>query len=183
MEILTEIRQCLRRRRRKFSVGSPWVIEGVRARSHTCVQKVCIFYSALGLGVYGCICARSAPQEVVYPAGPRVYTTGVHLRDCGRHGQQDCPFCGPPYASVCPPPPRPVPIPWPKTLPHGPCRAALQMWTPQLEHAHCRLLWLLMRAECQRDPHTAIQTAPTSKAQAMLMALYLYLCRVHVLLQ
>ena len=62
MEILTEIRQCLRRRRRKFCVGSPWVIEGVRALSHTCFQKVCIFYGALGLGVYGCICARSAPQ-------------------------------------------------------------------------------------------------------------------------
>ena len=62
MENLTEICQCLRRRRRKFSVGSPLVIEGVRALSHTCFQKVCIFYGALGLGVYGCICARSAPQ-------------------------------------------------------------------------------------------------------------------------
>ena len=64
MEILTEIGQCLRRRRRKFSVGSPWVIEGVRALSHICFQKVCIFYGALGLGVYGCICAHSAPQDL-----------------------------------------------------------------------------------------------------------------------
>ena len=64
MENLTEIRQCLRRRRRKFSVGSPLVIEGVRALSHTCFRKVCIFYGALGLGVYGCICARSAPQDI-----------------------------------------------------------------------------------------------------------------------
>ena len=59
---LTEIRQCLRRRHRKFSVGSPLVIEGVRALTHTCFPKVYIFYGALGLGVYGCICARSAPQ-------------------------------------------------------------------------------------------------------------------------
>ena len=66
MENLTEIRQCLRRRRRKFSVGSPLVIEGVRALSHTCFQKVCIFYGALGLGVYSCICAHSAPQGNPY---------------------------------------------------------------------------------------------------------------------
>ena len=62
MENLTEIRQCLWRRRRKFSVGSPLLIEGVRALSHTCFPKVCIFYGALGLGVCGCICVRSAPQ-------------------------------------------------------------------------------------------------------------------------
>ena len=63
MENLSEIGQCLRRWRCKVSVGSPLVIEGVRALSHTCFHKVCIFYGALGLGVYGCICARSAPQE------------------------------------------------------------------------------------------------------------------------
>ena len=63
MENLTEIRQCLRRRHRKFPVGFPLVIEGVRALSHTWFPKVCIFYSALGLGVYGCIRARSAPQD------------------------------------------------------------------------------------------------------------------------
>ena len=62
MENLTEIRQCLGRRRRNFSVGSPLVIDGVRALSHTCYPKLCIFYGALCFRVYGCICARSAPQ-------------------------------------------------------------------------------------------------------------------------
>ena len=65
MENLTKFRQYLRCRRRKFSVGSPLVIEGIRALSHTCFQKVCIFYGALGLGVYGCICVRSAPQDAL----------------------------------------------------------------------------------------------------------------------
>ena len=59
----TEIRQFLRRRCCKFSVGSPFLIEGVRALSHTYFQKVCVFYGALDLGVYGCICARCAPQD------------------------------------------------------------------------------------------------------------------------
>ena len=59
------MRTCLWRRRRKFSVGSPLVIEGFRALSHTYFQKVCIFYGTLGLGVCGCICARSAPQVIV----------------------------------------------------------------------------------------------------------------------
>ena len=63
MEIWTEMRQCLLHWRRKFSVGSPLVIKGFRALSHTCFQTVCIFYGALGLGVSGCICACSAPQE------------------------------------------------------------------------------------------------------------------------
>ena len=77
MKILTEIRQCLRRWHRKFSVGSPLVIEGVRALPHTCFQKVCIFYGALGLGVYGCICARSEPQDVAC-----TWDAGLHMHVC-----------------------------------------------------------------------------------------------------
>ena len=62
MQTLTEILQCLPRWRHKVSIGHTLAIQGVRALSCACFQKQCTFYGALGLGVCGCTCARSAPQ-------------------------------------------------------------------------------------------------------------------------
>ena len=63
MQNLTEILQCVRRWHRKLFIGHTVAIQAVRALPCACFHKECVFYSALGLGVYGCTCARSTPQD------------------------------------------------------------------------------------------------------------------------